>query len=150
MRRESVVGEGMAVAVASVGSNGAAHPRGKPSRVIPAAQDNHPLHGGGGTKERRAQTRGGGSEGRHPDATGMASKYFPPTTFRRLVAHTRLTFIFLQSGISAAHLHPATRFHKTRWKTQTQTTRLSAWRSSWLGAACAVAEKQRRSFPEAW
>jgi|TARA_B110000238_G_scaffold16004_1_gene15637 hypothetical protein len=27
-------------------------------------------------------------------------KYFPFTTFRRLIAHTRLTFLFLQSGDS--------------------------------------------------
>jgi len=29
---------------------------------------------------------------------GRTGKYFPFTTFRRLIAHTRLTFIFLQSG----------------------------------------------------
>ena len=28
----------------------------------------------------------------------FAGKYFPITTFRRLIAHTRLTFLFLQSG----------------------------------------------------
>jgi hypothetical protein len=32
-------------------------------------------------------------------------KYFPPTTFRRLIAHTRLTFSFLQSGAVVLGFH---------------------------------------------
>jgi hypothetical protein len=32
-------------------------------------------------------------------------EYFPFTTFRRLIAHTRLTFIFLQSGRELLQRH---------------------------------------------
>ena len=35
--------------------------------------------------------------GRARDAAQIAGKYLPFTTFRRLIAHTRLTFLFLQS-----------------------------------------------------
>ena len=34
----------------------------------------------------------------HVVGSGVGGKYFPITTFLRLIAHTRLTFLFLQSG----------------------------------------------------
>ena len=46
---------------------------------------------------------------RFAGAASSGGEYFPITTFRRLIAHTGLTFIFLQSGFgTAAHAHANT------------------------------------------
>ena len=39
-------------------------------------------------------------------------KYFPITTFRRLIAHTQLTFILFQSGLAFALLRSGVRPHR--------------------------------------